>query len=455
MLRKYSKYIVLIVAMLISNYAVFSFCKIDMPVNLCLNIQSDRVDSFQIFYSENADFTEEQSLRYDYTVAETKYGIEQILPEYTKYIRIDLGEQPIGTVHLSDIQVTYYGGSFSLDKERLLAGANASVTATLSDNSLFAQITGTDPYLSYEFIETEQEMLATQKQKINNLIDITICLLIDIFLALMVRKATSIKILSSDIYNNRTLIWRLAVNDFKTKYTGSYLGLTWAFVQPVITIVLYWIVFQYGLRVALPIIEVPFAVWLIAGMVPWFFFAEALSNATNSMLEYSYLVKKIVFKVSILPMVKILSSLFIHLIFVIFLAVLCIIFVGKPSLQVIQFIYYTICAFALVLALSYITSSIMVFFRDLNQIIAILLQIGMWANPILWHISMASDKYRWIFEISPIYYVIDGYRDAFIFNHWFWEKPFLTLWFWAFCAICLGVGSIVFKRLKPHFADVL
>ena len=107
-----------------------------------------------------------------------------------------------------------------------------------------------------------------------------------------------------ELFGNRKLILNLAKNDFKTKYAGSYLGIVWAFIQPVVTVLVYWFVFEVGLRQT-GNAEVPFVLWLIAGLVPWFFFSDALNGGTNSLLEYNYLVKKVVFKISVLPIVKI------------------------------------------------------------------------------------------------------------------------------------------------------
>lgn len=87
------------------------------------------------------------------------------------------------------------------------------------------------------------------------------------------------------------MLYFLSVNDFKTKYAGSYLGVIWAFVQPVVTVLIYWFVFEVGFRSG-SVHSVPFILWLVAGIVPWFFFAEAWGSATNCLMEYSYLVKK-------------------------------------------------------------------------------------------------------------------------------------------------------------------
>ena len=119
-----------------------------------------------------------------------------------------------------------------------------------------------------------------------------------------------------ELLANRRLIWKLSKNDFKTKYAGSYFGIIWAFVQPIVTILIYIFVFQFGFRAQPIATDIPYALWLVAGIVPWFFFSEALVNATNCLLEYSYLVKKVVFKISILPIVKVSSSMFEHVFFV-------------------------------------------------------------------------------------------------------------------------------------------
>ena len=101
------------------------------------------------------------------------------------------------------------------------------------------------------------------------------------------------------------MIYKLAKNDFKTKYAGSYLGIIWAFIQPVITVLVYWFVFEVGFRGGSDSLPVPFVLYLVAGIIPWFFFQDGLTGGTNSLLEYSYLVKKVVFNISVLPVVKV------------------------------------------------------------------------------------------------------------------------------------------------------
>ena len=192
--------------------------------------------------------------------------------------------------------------------------------------------------------------------------------------------------LPRELIAGRKLIFQLARNDFKKKYAGSYLGIVWAFVQPVVTIMVYWFVFGLALRNPTPR-PVPFVLWLIAGLVPWFFFQDGLVNGTNALLEYNYLVKKVVFRIDILPMVKVVSAIFVHLFFVLVTLILYTAMGYFPTIYTLQVIYYTFCVFVLVLGLSYMTSSVVVFFRDLTQVINIALQVGVWMTPIMWSLD--------------------------------------------------------------------
>lgn len=256
-----------------------------------------------------------------------------------------------------------------------------------------------------------------------------------------------------NIKNNKKLIFNLAKNDFKTKFAGSYLGIFWAFVQPVVTILLYWFVFQVGFRSG-NMDEFPFVIWLTAGLVPWFYFSEAWTGASNCLLEYSYLVKKVVFNIDVLPIIKVISALFVNLFFIIFFIILCSVYGYYPTVYAVQIIYYIICEIALVMALSYITSAIMVFFRDLGQLLNIMLQIVMWMTPIMWHHDMLGG-YQFILKFNPIYYIVEGYRSSMLSHEWFWDSPVWTLYFWGLVVVLFVIGNRVFEKLKPHFADVL
>lgn len=268
-----------------------------------------------------------------------------------------------------------------------------------------------------------------------------------------------ITVLPVELWQNRHLIWKLARNDFKKRYAGSYLGAVWAMIQPVVTIVMYYIVFDVimgaGDQVGARSTSIPYVLFLTAGLVPWFYFTEALNNGTQAMIEYSYLVKKVVFKISILPIIKVIAATFIHAFFVLIMLIIAAVYGFYPTVYTTQIIYYSFCTFIFVLALCYSTCAIMVFFKDIAQIISILLQIGMWATPILWNIEAFGDNVQMYIKINPLVYIVNGYRSAICEKQWFFEDFYSTMYFWIFTVVLFGIGALIFKRLKPHFADVL
>lgn len=260
-----------------------------------------------------------------------------------------------------------------------------------------------------------------------------------------------------DVYRSRRLILDLANKDFKSRYAASYLGIVWAFIQPVVTVTIYILVFQVGFKQGLDM-EIPFALWLTVGIVPYLFFQEALLSATNSLMEFSYLVKKVVFKISVLPLIKIISAAYVHLFFILLAAVVYLCFGFAPHIYMLQVFYYSFAAIALLLGLSYITASMVVFFRDLGQIVNILLQFLMWLTPIMWNIETmgwVTPAIHRFLKLNPIYYITNGYRDAFLNKVWFWEHGEWTVYFWLVTAAIGLIGTLTFKRLEKHFADVL
>lgn len=274
--------------------------------------------------------------------------------------------------------------------------------------------------------------------------------------ALFYDRLTTIPI---ELFQSRKLIWKLAKNDFKTRYAGSYLGILWAMAQPVVTVVMYWIVFDrvFDTRSQLVAsgVEVPYVLYLTAGLVPWFYFTEAITQGTMALLEYTYLVKKVVFNISILPIIKVIAATFIHMFFVGILLIVAIGYGYYPTVYTLQIFYYSFCLFLLVLAMSYFTCALVVFVRDLQQIISIVLQIGMWATPILWDISMLTDNMKSLFKLNPLVYIVNGYRSAIYEQMWFWEHFYSSTYFWIFTISMFCIGTLMFRKLRVHFADVL
>lgn len=256
------------------------------------------------------------------------------------------------------------------------------------------------------------------------------------------------------IFSSRRLLWSLTKNDFKQKYVGNFLGALWAFIQPTATILIFWFVFQVGFK-SQPVHDFPFILWLVSGMFPWFYFAEGLANGTNSIIANSFLVKKVVFRISLLPIIPLLSALIVHLFFICFMFCMFLYYGYMPNLYWLQVFYYLFAVSVLLLGLSWITSSVVVFFKDMGQIVSMFIQFGFWLTPIFWSINMIPEKYHWIIQLNPLVYIIDGYRDSMINHKWFWEDIHMTLYYWGITAVIFILGAMTFKKLRPHFSDVL
>lgn len=256
------------------------------------------------------------------------------------------------------------------------------------------------------------------------------------------------------LYRRRDLIIEMAKRDISTHHVGSLLGFFWTFINPLVMIFILWLVFSIGFRAA-PKGNVPFVVWLTAGMAIWNTFSEAINGSTGVIISNSHLVKKVVFPLSILPVAKLVGSFITHSIFLLMLLSLIILY-GMPfSIFWLQALYYFLAMSVLALGVSWITSSVNIFARDTGQIVNIILQIGFWATPIFWDLGIMPQKVQALLKLNPMFYIVQGYRDSFIYFVPFYEHWQMTLYFWGITGVIFIAGAVIFLRLRPHFADVL
>ena len=190
-------------------------------------------------------------------------------------------------------------------------------------------------------------------------------------------------------------------------------------------------------------------------MIPWLFIGESITSSSNSLIEYSYLIKKTAFKVAIIPFIKIFTTLIIHLFFIVFLAVFAIAYGFYPNIYWIQIIYLLLATFILLTGIGWLTSSINVFVRDVGQVVNVAISILFWATPIMWPYTMLHGNMKYMALFNPFFYIIEGYRYAFLNKMWIFQNVEMTIYFWIFTLTIFFVGALVFKKLTPHFADVL
>lgn len=262
-----------------------------------------------------------------------------------------------------------------------------------------------------------------------------------------------------EIVAKRKMILDLAKADFRKRFVGSYFGMIWMFLQPLVTVLIYWFIFgEYGMKTAPPVPDTTYVVWLVPGLVPWFFYSEALSAVTGCLQEYNYLVKKVVFQVELLPIIKLFSCLLVHGFFLIIMLALYLIYQKPVMATWIQILYYSFAASMLALAIGYFTSAVNVFFKDMANIVAICIQFGIWLTPIMYDEAIFTSRAPWVetaLKLNPFYYIVAGYRDSMLTGNWFWERPTMTIYFWVVTAVVMLIGLKMFKKLRPHFSDVL
>ncbi len=434
------------------------------PIILCLVAESDvqTNDFYQVFYTtetegEEAQFREEQSIRIQ-VCAGTENELIFSLPYDLKKIRLDFGSNT-GTIDIRSMTFHYGRIDLTPDQDALSNMQDISGISSVSfaNGGVHVESISEDPFMAWDTSGFEIAQKAEREIVFQETVrKAAICMAVIFVLLLFLWKSEYFLDIAAEMYENRNLVLRLSVNDFKTKYAGSYLGILWAFVQPVVTVLVYWFVFEKGLKAGSSG-DVPFVLWLIAGLVPWFFFSDSWNGATNSLVEYHYLVKKVVFQVDMLPFMKILSSLYVHACFLAFMLLLYACYGYLPDVYTLQIAYYMTCTIILAAGIGFASAAIVAFFRDLNQIISIILQVGIWMTPIMWDIDGMglSETMVSIFKCNPMYYIVSGYRDALIHKVWFFEDIGQTVYFWVFSLIMLGGGLLLFRRLKVHFADVL
>ena len=257
------------------------------------------------------------------------------------------------------------------------------------------------------------------------------------------------------LFQQRHIVRELVRRDFQNKYLASYLGLPWAFIVPGMSIFVMWFALTYGLRVGPTADGLHYGVWFICGIIPWLFISEAISSSVGSLLEYGFLIRKTAFRVSIIPLIKILTAFIIHLVFVGILMGVCITYDFKPSLYWLQIPYLMAATLVLLLGITWLVSALNVFTRDAGQVVYVLLPILTWLTPIMWPYSILQGNMRFMVLLNPFFYITEGYRSILLYNRSVFANPELTLFFWGVTLGFFVTGAWVFKKLSPHFADVV
>ena len=254
------------------------------------------------------------------------------------------------------------------------------------------------------------------------------------------------------------MLIQLSFNDLKKRYAGSIGGIIWAYVLPLVTILVFWFVFQVGFRNP-PVEGTQFILWFTPAYVAWTFANDAILQSSNVIYEYSFLVKKVKFNIYYLPIIKIIASLFVHLFFILFVFILNFIYQTPFDPMWFQVFYYTFALSIFLVGVSFFTSSITVFWKDFAHIINVILQVLFWATPIFWNPDTMKEEVLNVLQFNPMYYIVTGYRNCFVPINGAYEPFFIhwkmMLYFWIFTLVTLVLGVLLFKRLSKHYSDLI
>ena len=257
------------------------------------------------------------------------------------------------------------------------------------------------------------------------------------------------------IIQQRKLIFQLGKNEFRNKFANTNLGAVWGFVQPFVFMITYVIVFQFILKTNSSG-DSPYIVWFLPGMAMWLFLNDTILTASMSIRNYSYLVKKVIFPVDIIPLISMVSSSVVGL-FLIFVAIMvCTIMGFFPNLLLI--LYILLCFYLFVISFTRITSAICTIIPDFSQLLNVVMQLLFWFTPIIWNLDMLKDHPTIcsVMKSLPFTYLINGMRSAFINPSAFFKENWIaTIVFWVVTLIFFAWGNKLFKRSKKEFADVL
>jgi ABC-type polysaccharide/polyol phosphate export permease len=250
-----------------------------------------------------------------------------------------------------------------------------------------------------------------------------------------------------ELYNYRELLKTSVKKEIRGKYKASFLGVLWSFVNPLLTVLVYAIVFPLILKNTQP----HYVTFLIIGILPWTWFTTSISGGTNCILMNAGIIKKVYFPREILPISVVTSGLINYLISC--LIILIFVFVGGigvgtslvalPLVMIIQYI--------LQLGLLFITCAVDIYIRDAEYIINFFVNMLFYGTPVLYSATLFPEKYRWILYLNPFATLINSYRNIF-YDKVFPNFKMLGMVF-GLSVVVLIVGYIIFKKLEKGFAE--
>ena len=252
-----------------------------------------------------------------------------------------------------------------------------------------------------------------------------------------------------NLYQYRELLKTSVKKEVRGKYKNSFLGVLWSFLNPLLQITVYAIVFPLILRNN----QENYVIFLCCGLIPWTFFATSINRSAFSFVENGNILKKVYFPREIVP-ISVVTSEAINFLISTIIILGFVIFGGLGITKyVILYPLVLIVQYFVVLAISIIISSICVYLRDLQHFIGVALQLLFYAAPVVYAPSTIPDNFQWILKFNPMTYIINAYRDIFYNQKMIEVKPLLIVFSLAVTGFI--VGYALFSKLQKGFAEQL
>ena len=254
----------------------------------------------------------------------------------------------------------------------------------------------------------------------------------------------------------RQQIFKLAKADLVKTYRGAALGWSWAIIKPAVTIFVYWFAFAIGLRAPSKMSGFPYFLWLIAGVVPWFYMSDMLTAGTDTIRRYSYLVTKMKFPVATIPTFVNLSKFIINFILIAIVVVIFIVMGYPPDIYLLQMPFYMLLMLIFFNIWSLFASLLSTMSKDFGNLVKSMVSAVFWLSGILWDPSTINIVWlKKLLMINPVTYLVTGFRNCFINKVWFWQQPKRLLYFVVITFALLVISIWTYKRLRKEIPDVL
>jgi len=254
----------------------------------------------------------------------------------------------------------------------------------------------------------------------------------------------------------RQQIFKLAKADLVKTYRGAALGWSWAIIKPAVTIFVYWFAFSVGLRRATEVSGFPYFLWLIAGIIPWFYISDMIASGTDTIRRYSYLVTKMRFPVSTIPTFVSISKFMVQIILIIIMLVIFTIMGYPPDIYLLQLPFYILLMFVFCTIWSLFASLLAAISKDFGNLVKSMITAIFWLSGIMW--DPATISIPWVKKflmLNPVTYLVSGFRNCFINKIWFFEQPKRLVYFLVITVILLVVSIWTYRKLRKEIPDVL